>query len=75
MLKLYAIFERPALRRAFVKICEDARLRTIVDEIARLPQASWRPDSATAFASDEAQLLGELREFGRCLPPALACWT
>ena len=64
LLKLYAIFDREQLRRAFLRIVNDARFAVIVSEIGALSPPRETDGTPAIFSSDEAQLLRELREFG-----------
>ena len=64
LLKLYSIFDREQLRRAFQRIVGDARFAAIAGEIGALPPPRETDGTPALFSSDEAQLLRELREFG-----------
>jgi len=71
LLKLYAIFDRVRLKKAFLKIVADPRFETLVREINALRSQGQLADAPAFFSSDEAQLLRELREFGEEYYPAL----
>ncbi len=64
LLKLYSIFDREQLQRAFLRIVNDARFAAIAGEIGALPPPQLTDGAPAFFSSDEAQLLRELREFG-----------
>ena len=71
LLKLYSMFDREQLKRAFLRLVGHPRFEAIVREIDHR-RAAGRPAVVPAFfTSDEAQLLRELREFGEEYYPAL----
>lgn len=70
LLKLYAIFDRRELRRALERLATAPRFAAVAARLAAL-RAGGPPGTPSAFASDEAQLLRELSEFGPEFAPAL----
>jgi glucosamine--fructose-6-phosphate aminotransferase (isomerizing) len=64
LLKLYSLFDREKLKLAFLRIVSSPRFEAIVKEINGLQPQGQPNDASAYFSSDEAQLLGELRQFG-----------